>query len=89
MDRRIVAALALPLEDFCRATGYFFYGLGALLGAIFGGIYGSVSGAILFALPGGLLGIAAGVIANFIMLGLLFLIPHPFAWLARSLGYAR
>jgi hypothetical protein len=37
---------------------------------------------------GGLLGLLASVPVNLLILCLLYLIPAPFAWLARRLGYA-
>jgi hypothetical protein len=79
-DRQIAAALTLPLEDFFRVTGTLFGGLGALLGLGLGGVFGSMAG--------GLIGLFAGVIVNFILFCLIHLIPAPFAWLARCLGYA-
>jgi hypothetical protein len=88
-ERQTAAALTLPLADYCCFIGYACYGIGALLGAVFGGIYGSVLGAILCAVVGGLLGVFAGWLTNLILLCLVQVIPHPFAWLARRLGYAR
>jgi hypothetical protein len=80
LDRQIAAALTLPLEDFFRATGTLIGGLGAILGLCLGGVPGSMAG--------GLIGWVAGAAANFVILCLIHLIPAPFAWLARCLGYA-
>jgi hypothetical protein len=88
-ERQTAAALTLPLEEFFRVTANVFCGLGVFLGLVLGAVFGSGLGAILGAAACGLIGHFVGVLLNLFTLGLVHLIPDPFAWLARRLGYAR
>jgi tetrahydromethanopterin S-methyltransferase subunit G len=45
-------------------------------------------GALAGSIVGGAIGFLLGVMVNLLILALLALIPTPFAWLARRLGYA-
>ncbi|MDR2452339.1 MAG: hypothetical protein LBE85_11370 [Candidatus Accumulibacter sp.] len=88
-ERDAADALRLPLEEFFGATVTLLGFLGAVLGGLAGILVGMAIGALAGSCVGGAIGFLLGVVVNLLTLLLLALIPTPFAWLARRLGYAR
>jgi hypothetical protein len=87
-ERDTADALNLPLEEFFGATVTLLGLVGATLGCLVGLLVGMAIGALAGSIVGGAIGFLLGVIVNLSILILLALIPTPFAWLARRLGYA-
>lgn len=87
-DRQYAAARALPWKEIGEvATAVCVGGLGAI-GALIGLALGLVLGSLAGALIGIVLGVMLRVALWLVVCALLALIPAPFAWLARRLGYA-
>ena len=80
-ERDTADAMTLPWAQCSGVVGY----LLAFLGTVLGLLLTSIPGAI----GGGIIGYALGLVICLPLRWVAWMLPTPFAWLARRLGYVR
>lgn len=79
-ERDTADAMKLPWAECAAAAGYLVAFLGTALGLLLSTILGAICG--------GLIGYALGLLLCLPLRWVAWMLPTPFAWLARRLGYA-
>jgi hypothetical protein len=87
-DRDLAAAKSLPWDSIAASASTMMVGTLGFIGAVIGFFLGFILGSIAGAFIGFCLGFVLRSVTGLCVMALVALIPTPFAWAARRLGYA-